>query len=111
MLLGPEDSKVDVKKILRKMRAGGRSRIFELFNTKEKGEHLVASKVRWDERQRQRVEQEERTIKNVQEADDDDDSFWTEVCEGIAKKMLKKRILSPNESNVKNHVCCEAGEK
>ena len=31
------------------------SRIFEIFSTKEKSEHLVASKVRWDERQRQRV--------------------------------------------------------
>ena len=36
------------------------SRIFEIFSTKETSEHLVASKVRLDDRQRQRVVQEER---------------------------------------------------
>ena len=33
------------------------SRVFEIFNTKDKSEHLVASKVRWEERQKQRVAQ------------------------------------------------------
>ena len=38
---------------------------------------------------RQRVAQEERARRNVQDADDEDDHDWTEACEGIAKKMLK----------------------
>ena len=50
---------------------------------------LVASKVRWDERQRQRVAQEERARRNVQNADDEGNLCWTEACEGIAKKMLQ----------------------
>ena len=115
LLLGPEDSEVNLRYILRNASRRGR-RIFEIFNTKEKSEHLVASKVRWDERQRQRWSTKKEQERNVQEADDEDDPYWTEACEGIAKKMLKyledsevtkvstrelkERILSPNESNV-----------
>ena len=54
----------------------------------EKSEHLVASTVRWDGRQRQRVAQEERARRSVQDVDDEDDHCWTQACEGIAK-MLK----------------------
>ena len=58
--------------------------------------------------------QEERARRNVEDADEDD-HYWTEACEGIAKKMLmysedseitkvrtrelKERVLSPNESS------------
>ena len=56
---------------------------------KEKSEHLVESKVRWDERQRQRVALEEKARRNVQDADHVDDHCWTEACEGVAKRMLK----------------------
>ena len=46
LLLGPEDSEVNLRCILMNAsRRGGR--IFEIFNTKERSEHLVASKVRW----------------------------------------------------------------
>ena len=61
------------------MRARRGRRIFEIFSTKEKTEHLVASKVRWDERQRQRVALEEKAIRNVQDADDEHDHCLTEV--------------------------------
>ena len=92
-------------------------RIFKIFSTEEKSEHFVASKVRWDEGQRQRVALEEKTRRNVQDADDEDDHCWTETCEGIAKRMskcsedsevtkvstseLKEQVLSPSESSVK----------
>ena len=66
LLMGPEDSEVNLRYI--KTNASRRiSRISEIFSTKENSEHLVASKVRWDELQRQRVPQaqEERSQRNV----------------------------------------------
>ena len=67
------------------------SRIFEIFSTKEKREHLVASKMRWDERQSQRMAQaqEERSQRSVQDDNDKGDLCWTEACEGIARRMFK----------------------
>ena len=60
LLLGPEDSEVNLRRILRNAsRRGGR--LFEIFSLKEKSEHLVASKVRWDERQRLMAVQEEKS--------------------------------------------------
>ena len=80
LLLGPEDSEVNLRHILRNAsRRGGR--IFEIFNSKEKSEHSVASKVRWDERQRLRVAQEERARRDVQEVDNEVDDNWTTACE------------------------------
>ena len=95
-------------------RRGGRT--FEIFCSKEKIEHLVASKVRWDERQRLKAVQEERTRKDVQEVDDEVDQIWTPDCECVAKKMLKyledsevlkvstrelkEQALSPDETSV-----------
>ena len=87
LLLGPEDSEVNLRYILTNASRTG-SRIFDFFCTKEKSGHSVASKVRWDEHQRQRVAQEERARMDAQDADDD--LCWTEACEGIAKKMLQK---------------------
>ena len=47
------------------------SRIFEIFSTEEKSEHLVASKVRCDERQRRVAHaQEERSQRSVQDEND-----------------------------------------
>ena len=65
------------------------SRIFEIFNSREKSEYSVASKVRWDERQKVKVAQEEGARGNVHDVDDEDGHCWNEACEGIAKKMLK----------------------
>ena len=105
--MGPEESEVK----LRFVRRGGR--IFEIFSTKEKSEHSVANKVRWHERQRhkwRRKKEEEGTWEN---AEDEGDLCWTEVCHGIAKTMLQyldsevtevstrelnEQFLSPNKS-------------
>ena len=88
LLLGPEDSEVDLRHILRNVsRSGGRT--FEIFNSKEKSEHLVAGKVRWDERQRLKAVHEERARWDVPEVDDEVDHYWTAACEWIAKTMLK----------------------
>ena len=78
LLLGPEDSEVTVRKILRHVTRRG-NRIFEIFNTQEKSEHSAASKVRWDERQRLKMAQEERVRGSATEADDGDDFCWTET--------------------------------
>ena len=48
LLLGPEDPDVNLRYILTHASRMG-SNIFEVFSMKEKGGHLVASKVRWDE--------------------------------------------------------------
>ena len=57
--LGPEYSDVDVKHIVRNATMEGRN-IFEVFSVREKGEHLVARKWRWDDSQMQRRPQKER---------------------------------------------------
>ena len=88
LLLVPEESEVNLRYMLTNAsRRGGR--IFEIFRTKEKNEHLVAIRVRWDECQRQSVAQEERARRSAQDVDDEDDNCWTEACEWIAKKMFK----------------------
>ena len=86
---------------------------------------LGCSKVRWDERQKLKVAQEERARRNVQEADDEVDNNWTAACEGIAEKMLKyldesevmkvstrelkEQVLSPDESSVNRvHIARQA---
>ena len=65
--------------------------MFEIFSTKEKSEHLVASTVRWDERQGQWVAQaqEERSQRSEQDEHDKGDLCWTEACEGIERRLLK----------------------
>ena len=68
-------------------RRGGR--IFDIFSSKEKSEHLVASKVPWDERQRPKVAQEERARRDAQEVDDEVDQKWTAVYQWTAERMLK----------------------
>ena len=88
LLLGPEDSEVHLRHILRNgSRRGGR--IFEIFSSKEKSKHLVASKVRWDERQRLKAMQEEKARRDVQEVDDEVDQNWATAYEWTARKMLK----------------------
>ena len=55
--------------------------IFGIFTSTEKSEHLVASRVRWDERQMLKVAQEESASRDVQEVDDEVDHNWTAACE------------------------------
>ena len=64
--------------------------MFEIFSSKGQSEHFVASKVRWDERQRLKVMQEEKARRNLQEVDDEVDQNWTAAKEWTAKKMLNK---------------------
>ena len=59
LLLGAEDSGVDLKQILRYARRKKGRRIFDIFSSKGQSEFLVASRVRWDERQRVLATQEE----------------------------------------------------
>ena len=56
--LGPEFSDVDVKQMLRNATRESKN-IFEVFSVREKGEHPVASRWRWDDSQRQRRPQKE----------------------------------------------------
>ena len=60
LLMDPEDSEVCLRKIPTHARTRG-SRIFEIFSTKEKSDHLVESKNRWLEYQEKRVAQQERS--------------------------------------------------
>ena len=59
LLLGPEESEGNLRYILTNASRRG-IRIFEIFSTEEKSEHLGASKVRWSEGQRQSVALEEK---------------------------------------------------
>ena len=112
-----EDSEVNLRKSLTLASRRG-SRIFLMSSTKEKSEHFGASKVRWDERKRQMVAQaqEQRSQRSVQDDNDKSDLYWTEACEGIARRMVKcledsevakvskreleQQVLSPNESRI-----------
>ena len=69
--LGLEFSDVDVKHISRNATGKGRN-IFEVFSVKEKGEHPVASKWRWDDCQRQTKSQEEKAWKESQGLEEED---------------------------------------
>ena len=68
--LGPEYSD-DVKHFLRSATREG-MKTFEVFSVKEKGEHLVASKWRWDDCRRQRKPQEEKASKESQGFEEED---------------------------------------
>ena len=105
-LMGPEDLEVDLMYILTHARRR-RSRIFEIFISKEKSDHLVASRNRRLQYQGQRVAQQERS---------QSDLSWTKACEGIAKRWFKnwgdseitkvstreleEQVLSPNEPRI-----------
>ena len=52
LLLGPEESEVDLRYILRHARKNMGRKIFEIFSSKGQSGFLVASRARWDERQR-----------------------------------------------------------
>ena len=69
--------------------------IFKVFSVKEKGEHLVASKWRWDACQRQRKSQEEKAWKESQGLEEEDKRKWCTAYENATRKMLK--YLEENE--------------
>ena len=110
---------------LKASRSGGR--IFEIFSSKGQSEYSVASKVRWDERQRLKAMQEDKARRNVQEVDDEVNQNWTAAYEWTAKKMakyledsevmkvstreLKEQVLSPDESSFNFVRIARQGEK
>ena len=59
LLMDPEDSEVCLSYILAHAKRRG-SRIFEIFSTKEKSDHLMASRNRWLEHEGKRVAQQDR---------------------------------------------------
>ena len=61
----------------------------EIFSVKEEGEHLVASKWRWDDCQRERKSQEEKAWKESQGLEEEDKRKWCAAHEDAARKMLK----------------------
>ena len=80
--------------ILRNTTREGRN-IFEVFFcVKEKGEHPVASKWRWEDCQRQRKPQEEKAGKERHGLEEEDKQKRCVAFEGAAKKMLKYRFES-----------------
>ena len=88
--LGPEYSDVDVKHILRSATREGR-RIFEVFSVREKGEHPVASKWRWDDGQKQRRPQKEIDWKG-QSPEVGDRRKWLAAHEDVAKIIMLKYL-------------------
>ena len=59
LFMGQEEAEVCLRYILTHVKRRG-SRIFEIFDTKEKNDHLVASRRRWLEHQGERVALQER---------------------------------------------------
>ena len=78
-LLGPEDSEVDLTQTSRYARRKKGSRIFEIFRSKGQSGHLAASRMRWNDRQRPMVTQEEEARRKVQEVDNEINQNWTAV--------------------------------
>ena len=88
VLMSPEDSEVNMMCILTQASRRG-SRIFEIFSTCRRSDHFVASRNRWVNFQKKKVEQQERLQRSAKKDCDQGDPCWTEACEGIARKMLK----------------------
>ena len=69
LLHDPEDSEVDLRLFLRYARRKKGRRIFDIFSSEGQSEVLVANRVRWDERDRELVTQEEESRRKAQEVD------------------------------------------
>ena len=112
-LFGPEDSELDSREILRYARKEG-GRIFDTPSSKGQSEHL-ASRVRWDERQRRMATQEEEARSNVQEVDNVVNQNWIAVYQLIAKRLLKylegSEALKVSTRELKEHVLSKRVER
>ena len=116
VLLGPEDSEVDLRQTLRYARRKKGGRIFEIFSSQGPSEVLVASRARWDERQRALVTEEEESRRKAQDVDYKVNRNWTAVYQTVARRILsyldnsealkvstkelKEQGLSPSEPSV-----------
>ena len=88
LLLGPEDSEVDLRRIWRCAKRNKGREIFEIFSSESQSEFLVASRARWDERQRVLVTQEEESRRKAQDVDYEVNQCWTAVYQSMARRML-----------------------
>ena len=116
LLLGPEDSEVDLRHILMNARKKKGRKIFGIFSSKGPSEFLVVSRTRWGGYQRMLVTQEEESRRRAQEVDCGVNQSWAAVYQLIARRMLsysdnsealkvstkelKEQVLSPNEPSV-----------
>ena len=75
--------------VFSEMRQGKAGQFLKFFSVKEKGEHPVASKLRWDECQRRRKPQEEKAWKESRGLEEEDMRKWFAAFADAAKKMLK----------------------
>ena len=88
VLLGPEDSEVDLRHILMYARKKQDRKIFEIFSSEGPSEFLVVSRARWDEYQRMLVTQEEESRRRAQEVDCGVNQSWAAVYQSITRRML-----------------------
>ena len=86
--LGRDDTDVDVRYFLRTATRGCRKN-FEVFNVTGRGEHVVASKVRWDEGQRLKMSQVERMRRECLEFEEEECRGWAAADGDTAKRILK----------------------
>ena len=84
-LLGPEDSEVDLKHILRSARRNKCGRIYEIFSSKGQSEFLAASRSAMG---RASKGAEEESRRKAQEVDYEVNQNWTAVHQSIARRML-----------------------
>ena len=73
------------------MRRGKGGAFFEVFSVREKGEHPVASKWRWDDGQKQRRPQKEIDWKG-QSPEVGDRRKWLAAHEDVAKIIMLKYL-------------------
>ena len=91
LLLGPEDSEVDLKFTVMNAKWKKGRRIFQIFSTQGQCESLVVSAARWDEYPRIRARQEE----EYQEED------YLEKCALVTVKIdLVESLLRPENLGV-----------
>ena len=93
LLMGQEDAKVCLKYILAHARRRG-SRIFEIFSTKQKIDHSVASRNRLLEYQGKRVSQQERSQSDWQDVNWEGPMAEAPPCPG-----RRMRTLLPQQSS------------
>ena len=83
LLLGPEDSKVDLRRVFKYARRNKGRKIFAIFSSKGQSEFLVVSRARWDQHQRVLVTQEEESRMKAQQVDCGVNQSWAAVYQSM----------------------------
>ena len=99
-LFGPENSEVELRQILRYARRKQGGRIFEHFSSKGQSERLAASRVRWDERQRLMVTQEEESRREAQDVDHDVEEWCSEKLPSCRSSLQWMNGVGDNRSGL-----------